>query len=317
MRKPTHEADGRLKGPPQTSPAESPEARRARTETDEDSIAWLRVTPFIILHIACLAPLWVGVSGIAVAVAVASYLIRAFAISAFYHRGFSHRAFRTSRAVQFVFAFLGAAATQRGPLWWAAQHRLHHTHTDNEGDPHSSRRGFWWSHVLWFLSRGHFSTPRYRVRDLAQFKELVWLDRFDLVAPVTYGVAMFVLGEALQSEYPQTNGWQMLVWGYVISTVALMHATFMVNSLSHRFGKRRFDTADDSRNNAWLALLTFGEGWHNNHHRYAASARLGFYWWQIDFAWLGLKALALFGLVRDLKTPPEALLRERPESRVI
>ncbi|MCY4278260.1 MAG: fatty acid desaturase [Gammaproteobacteria bacterium] len=276
----------------------------------EDSIAWLRVTPFIALHLACLAPLWVGVSGIAVAVAIAAYALRAFAVSAFYHRCFSHRAFHVNRVVQFVFAFLGAAATQRGPLWWAAQHRLHHTHADSEDDPHSSRRGFWWSHVAWFLSRAHFHTPLERVPDLAQFKELAWLDRFDLFAPVIFAIAMFALGEALEPAFPQTNGWQMLVWGYVISTVALMHATFMVNSLAHRFGKRRFATADHSRNNAWLALITFGEGWHNNHHRYASSARLGFYWWQVDFAWLGLKVLAWFGLVQNLKTPPEAILRE-------
>jgi len=286
----------------------------AHDDLPAESIAWLRVTPFIALHLACLAPFVVGVSGIAIAVAIASYALRAFAVSAFYHRCFSHRAFHVNRVVQFVFAFLGAAATQRGPLWWAAQHRLHHTHADGEGDPHSSRRGFWWSHVAWFLSNGNFRTPLYRVRDLARFKELVWLNRFDLVAPVSFAIAMFALGEALQPAFPQTNGWQMLVSGYVISTVALMHATFMVNSLSHRFGKRPFATADHSRNNAWLALLTFGEGWHNNHHRYASSARLGFYWWQIAFAWLGLKALALFGLFRHLKTPPEAVLREGVKS---
>ncbi len=277
---------------------------------DPESIAWLRITPFIALHLACLAPIWVGASGIALAVALASYGVRIFAISAFYHRYFAHRAFRTNRVVQFVFAFLGAAATQRGPLWWAAQHRLHHAHTDSDADPHSSPRGFWWSHMFWFLCRSNFRTPLYRVRDLASFPELVWLNRFDLAAPVFYAAAMFALGEAMRPLFPDTNGWQMLVWGYVIPTVVLMHATFLVNSLAHRIGRRRFATADSSRNNTWLALLTFGEGWHNNHHRHAASARLGFYWWQLDLGWLGLKLLALFGLVRDLKTPPEAVLLE-------
>lgn len=276
----------------------------------DESIAWLRVTPFIALHLACLAPFWVGASPIALLVAAASYVLRVFAISVFYHHCFSHRAFRTHRAVQFVFAFLGAAATQRGPLWWAAQHRLHHTHTDGHADPHSSARGFWWSHMLWFLCRGNYSTPLYRVRDLARFPELVWLNRYDLAAPAIYAAGLFALGEALQPAFPQTDGWQMLVWGYVISTVVLMHATFMINSLSHRVGRRRFETADKSRNNSWLALLTVGEGWHNNHHRHAASARLGFYWWQLDLGWLGLKLLERLGLVWNLKTPPESVLKE-------
>ena len=277
---------------------------------DDEAVAWLRITPFIALHLACLAPIWVGVSGTALTVAVASYVLRGFAVSAFYHRGFSHRAFRAHRAVQFVFAFLAAAATQRGPLWWAGQHRLHHAHTDTGDDPHSSPRGFWWSHMLWFLNRTNFPTPMHRVRDLARFPELVWLDRYDVVAPVIYAAGMFALGEALAPAFPEAGGWQMLVWGYVISTVALMHVTFMVNSLAHRVGRRRFATHDGSRNSAWLALLTFGEGWHNNHHRHAASARLGFYWWQFDLAWLGLKLLDKLGLVWDLKTPPRAVLDE-------
>ena len=276
----------------------------------DESIAWLRITPFIALHLGCFAVIWVGVSAAAVWVAVGSYLLRAFAVSAFYHRGFSHRAFKTGRMTQFAFALLGAAATQRGPLWWAAQHRLHHRHADTDADPHSSPRGFLFSHLVWFLTPDRFRTPVHLVRDLARFPELRWLNRFDLVAPVGYAAAMFALGAALEPVYPGTNGWQMLVWGYVISTVALMHATFFVNSLSHRFGRRRFETAEGSRNNALLALATMGEGWHNNHHRHAASARLGFYWWQLDLGYLGLRLLETIGLVRELKTPPDAVLSE-------
>lgn len=275
-----------------------------------EAVDWLRVTPFIALHVACIAPIWIGTSAIELAVATASYAVRIFAVSVFYHRCFSHRAFRANRAVQFLFAFLGAAATQRGPLWWAAQHRLHHAHADTDADPHASRRGFWWSHMLWFLCRANYRTPLYRVRDLARFPELAWLNRFDLAAPMVFAAGMFALGEALEPRFPETSGWQMLVWGYVIPTVALMHATFMVNSLSHRMGRRRFATADGSRNNTWLALLTFGEGWHNNHHRHAASARLGFYWWQLDLGWLGLKLLEKLNLVRTLRTPPQAVLEE-------
>lgn len=275
-----------------------------------ESVAWLRVSPFIVLHLACLAPLWVGISNSAFAVAVASYAVRAFALSAFYHRCFSHRAFQTHRAVQFLFAFLGAAAAQRGPLWWAAYHRLHHADADGNADPHSSPRGFWWSHMTWFLCRKHYETPLSRVPDLARFPELVWLNRFDYAAPLIFIGGMFALGEALAPAFPNTDGWQMVVWGYVIPTVALMHVTFMVNSLSHRIGHRRFSTADGSRNNTWLALLTFGEGWHNNHHRHAPSARLGFYWWQLDLGWLGLKLLARLGLVWNLRMPPKQVLEE-------
>ena len=275
-----------------------------------ESVAWLRISPFIALHAACIAPLWVGYGHVALAVAVASYALRAFAVSAFYHRGFAHRAFRMRRTVRFAFAFLGAAATQRGPLWWAGQHRLHHAHADTVGDPHSSLRGFWWSHMLWFLCRDHYDTPLHRVRDLARFSDLAWLDRFDIVPPLVFAAAMFALGEGLGTVFPATDGWQMLVWGYVLPTVALMHATFLVNSLSHRVGRRPFATADGSRNNAWLALLTFGEGWHNNHHRHAASARLGLRWWQLDLGWLGLRLLAALGLVWDLRVPPKPGLAE-------
>lgn len=276
----------------------------------DESIAWLRVVPFIALHLGCFGVIWVGVSALAVWVALASYLVRAFAVSAFYHRAFSHRAFKAGRATQFAFAVLGAAATQRGPLWWAAQHRLHHQHSDTDADPHSSTRGFWWSHLVWFLTRAGFRTPLHRVRDLARFPELRWLNRFDLAAPVGYAVTMYALGAVLESVHPATSAWQMLVWGYVLPTVALMHATFFVNSLAHRIGRRRFETADNSRNNALLALATMGEGWHNNHHRHAASARLGFYWWQLDLGYLGLRLLEAVGLVRDLKTPPDAVMRE-------
>ncbi len=274
----------------------------------DDAVSWLRIVPFIGLHVACLAAFAVGVSPVALAVAVASYLVRAFAVSAFYHRGFSHRAFQAGRATQFVFAALAAAAAQRGPLWWAAHHRIHHAKADTDADPHSPQRGFWWSHMGWFLTRRHFRTPLLAVRDLAALAELRWLNRFDLIAPVTFAASMFALGEALGPGFG-TNGWQMLVWGYVISTVALMHATFLVNSVAHRpgAGSRRqqpFDTRDSSRNLWWLALLTMGEGWHNNHHRHAGSARLGFRWWQLDLAWLGLKLLAGLGLVTDLKPAP-------------
>ena len=281
-------------------------------ETDRsDRIDWLRAVPFIGLHLACVAVLWVGVSPIAVVVAAAMYAVRMFAITGFYHRYFSHRTFRTSRVLQFVFALIGAASVQRGPLWWAAHHRNHHRHADTAADPHSPAvHGFWWSHAGWFLTRGGFRTDWSRIPDLARYPELRWLDRYDTVVPVLLAAALYGVGALLERVAPQlgTTGGQMLVWGFFISTVVLFHATVTINSLAHRFGRRRFDTRDDSRNNLWLALLTFGEGWHNNHHFFPGSARQGFRWWEIDLTWYGLRVMAMLGLVRDLKPVPTWVL---------
>ena len=270
-------------------------------------IDWLRILPFIALHAACFGVIWVGWSPVAIAVAVILYALRLLAITGFYHRYFSHRAFRTSRAMQFVFAVLGASAAQRGPVWWAAQHRHHHAHADGPLDPHSAHRhGFLWSHLGWFLARESFRTRLERVPDLARYPELRFLDRYDVLVPVLLAVLLFFAGEWLAHTVPElgANGWQLVVWGFAISTVALYHATFTINSLAHRFGRRRYDTRDDSRNNLWLALLTFGEGWHNNHHHYPASARQGFHWWEIDIAYYFLRLLALSGLIRDLRPVP-------------
>jgi len=273
----------------------------------DDRIDWLRAAPFVAMHLACLAVFWVGVSPVAVAVAVGLYAVRMFAITGFYHRYFSHRTFRTSRVVQFVFALIGASCVQRGPLWWAAHHRNHHRHTETARDPHSPRvHGFWWSHMGWFLTREGFRTDWSRIPDLAKYPELRWLDRFDTLVPVLLAAALFGLGALLERVAPGlgTSGGQMLVWGFFISTTVLFHATVTINSLAHRFGSQRFDTGDDSRNNLWLALLTFGEGWHNNHHFFPGTARQGFRWWEIDLTWYGLKLMSWLGLVRDLKPVP-------------
>ncbi|TCT25742.1 Delta-9 acyl-phospholipid desaturase [Thermomonas haemolytica] len=277
---------------------------------DADRIDWLRVLPFVLLHLGCLGVLWVGVSPVALAVAVALYALRMFAITAFYHRYFSHRAFRTSRAMQLAFALIGASSVQRGPLWWAAHHRHHHRHSDTAQDPHSPLHGFWRSHMGWFLTRGAFATDLSRVPDLARYPELRWLDRFDVAVPLALAAGLFGLGALLQALWPElgTSGMQLLAWGFFVSTVVLFHATVTINSLAHRFGSRRFPTRDDSRNNLWLALLTFGEGWHNNHHFYSSSARQGFRWWEIDLTWYGLRLLAVLGLVRDLKPVPAWVL---------
>lgn len=274
----------------------------------EHRIDWLRAVPFIAMHFACMAVLWVGVSPVAVWVAVALYAVRMFALTGFYHRYFSHKTFRTSRVVQFLFALIGASCVQRGPLWWAAHHRNHHRNADTELDPHSpSLRGFLWSHAGWFLTPHAFRTDWSRIPDLAKYPELRVLDRYDTLVPVLLAGVLYAIGAVLEQTQPQlgTTGGQMLVWGFFVSTVVLFHATVTINSFAHRFGKRRFDTKDDSRNNVWLALITFGEGWHNNHHFFPGTVRQGFRWWEVDVTWYVLRVMAMFGLVRDLKPIPD------------
>jgi stearoyl-CoA desaturase (delta-9 desaturase) len=285
-------------------------------EGDPDRIDWLRVVPFIALHLACLAVFWVGFSWFALWVAAALYAVRMFAITGFYHRYFAHKAFKTSRPVQFAFAVLGAASVQRGPLWWAAHHRHHHRHADTEHDVHSPRHGFFRSHMGWFLTRRGFGTNFDGIKDIARFPELRLLDRFDILVPALLAVGLFALGSWLEAAHPQlgTSGPQLLVWGFFVSTIVLFHATVTINSLAHRWGTRRFATRDDSRNNAFLALITFGEGWHNNHHHFPGSARQGFAWWELDLTYLGLRAMALLGLVRDLKPVPPDMRTSRPEA---
>ncbi|OYY49765.1 MAG: acyl-CoA desaturase [Methylophilaceae bacterium 17-44-8] len=281
-------------------------------EPIEHQIDWWRVIPFVGLHLACFALFWVGWSWFAVVFAVILYAARMFAITGFYHRYFAHKSFQTSRFGQLIFAIIGATAVQRGPLWWAAHHRDHHVHSDQEEDAHSPvQHGFFWSHMGWFLSSANFATKFERVKELAKFPELRFLDRFDVLVPIVFAVAIFVLGEALAAYAPelQTNGAQLLVWGFVLSTVVLYHATFSVNSLAHVWGKRRYQTRDQSRNNFLIALVTLGEGWHNNHHHYPGAAKQGFYWWEIDLTYYGLRLLAALGLIWNLRTVP-AEIRE-------
>ncbi|MEO5701929.1 MAG: acyl-CoA desaturase [Casimicrobiaceae bacterium] len=289
-------------------------AAGALREAAPHAIDWWRVVPYVAIHLACLAVFVVGSSATAVGVAIALYVLRMFAITGFYHRGFSHRAFRTSRLTQFVFATLATTAAQRGPLWWVSHHRHHHAHADAAADAHSPRQhGFVWSHTGWFLAANNFATRTDQVRDLARFPELRFLDRFDVLPPLALAIILYGLGAWLDHIAPGfgTSGPQLFVWGFCVSTVVLWHATFCINSLAHRAGRRRYATRDDSRNNAALAVLTLGEGWHNNHHHFPGAARQGFYWWEIDCTYYALKGLAACGIVWDLKVVPEAMLAAR------
>jgi stearoyl-CoA desaturase (delta-9 desaturase) len=220
-----------------------------------------------------------------------------FFITAGYHRYFSHRSYRLPRWAQLLMAVGGASALQKGPLWWAAHHREHHRWSDTEQDIHSPTRGFWWSHVGWILCDKHSATDEGRIKDFAKFPELRWLNRNDWVPAAALAVATFAYG-----------GWAGLVIGFGLSTVLLWHGTFLVNSLAHVLGRRRFVTSDTSRNSFLIAVLTNGEGWHNNHHHYQASARQGFRWYEWDPSYYALWLLSKVGVVRDLKQPTEAIL---------
>jgi stearoyl-CoA desaturase (delta-9 desaturase) len=280
---------------------------------EPDRIDWTRCIPFIVLHLGCLGVIWTGASPFAVGSAVLLYFARMAAVTGIYHRYFSHKTYATSRPMQFVLALLGASAVQRGPLWWAYHHRHHHQHSDEETDAHSPRvHGFWWSHIGWITSRRNFPTDYSKVRDLGRFPELVFLNRFDSIVPVALAFALWGLGALLETHAPGlgTNRWQMLVWGFFISTTALFHGTSCINSMAHLMGKRRFQTQDDSRNSFLLAVITLGEGWHNNHHRYQGATRNGFFWWEIDITYYLLKALSWTGLIWGLKPVPASVLAE-------
>ena len=288
---------------------EGPEKMRA----EPDRVDWMRCIPFIILHLGCFGVIWAGFSPFAAWSAVVLYFVRMFAVTGIYHRYFSHKTYSTSRFGQFFLALWGATTVQRGALWWAYHHRHHHQHSDEEEDAHSPHvHGFWWSHIGWITSRRNFPTDYSKVKDLAKYPELIWLNRFDTVVPLLFAIAMWCFGWLLEMYAPGlgTNGWQMLVWGFFISTTALFHGTSCINSMAHLMGKRRFNTSDDSRNSFILALICLGEGWHNNHHRYQSCTRNGFYWWEIDLTYYGLKALSWTGLIWGLKPVPQSILEE-------
>jgi stearoyl-CoA desaturase (delta-9 desaturase) len=257
------------------------------------------------IHLSCLAALWTGVDATALALCAATFWIRMFAITAGYHRYFAHRAYKTSRAFQFALALLGTCAVQKGPLWWSGLHRRHHRYADEPGDTHSPREGFWYAHQGWIFDPRWTATPTNLVPEFARYPELRWLNRWHFVPVIGLAALCFAV-----------DGTTGLVWGFAISTTALWHSTYLVNSAAHLFGTRRYDTPDTSRNNWWIALLTMGEGWHNNHHYYMASARQGFRWWEIDLTYYALRGLAALGVIWDVREPPASARDGRARSAV-
>lgn len=258
---------------------------------------WAASVPFILIHLVPLAILFTGVTARSVILCVALYFIRMFFITAGFHRYFAHRSYKMGRIMQFLMAFGGTTSAQKGVLWWAAHHRHHHKHSDEKSDIHSPRHGFWWSHAGWILCDKYNETRFDLIPDLAKYPELRWINRFHLVPPTMLAIACFAI-----------DGWTGLVIGFFLSTAVLYHGTFTINSLTHLFGRRRYATADTSRNSLILALITLGEGWHNNHHYYQRATNQGFFWWEIDISFYILKLLSWVRLVHGIHTPPQRVL---------
>jgi stearoyl-CoA desaturase (Delta-9 desaturase) len=264
-----------------------------------DDVVYPATIPFVLVHLACFAVIWTGFTTTAVVMAVVLYLVRMWALTAGFHRYFSHRTYKTSRWFQFVLAFLGQTSAQRGVIWWSALHRHHHRHSDTPEDVHSPvHGGFFHSHVGWIFKPKRTEADYSTVKDLTQYPELRFLNKHPYFPAFLLAVACFLIA-----------GWPGLIIGFFWSTVALFHGVFLINSMAHGIGKQRYVTGDESRNNWLLALVTLGEGWHNNHHHYQSSTRQGFHWWEIDISYYVLKMLSGLGLVWDLREPPAAIVR--------
>jgi stearoyl-CoA desaturase (Delta-9 desaturase) len=283
--------------PGHAAPAHGHDHGHAHDEPHND-IVYPAAIPFVLVHLSLVGIFWTGFTTQAVVICVALYLVRMWAVTAGFHRYFSHRSYKTSRAFQFLLAFLGQTSAQRGVLWWAAVHRHHHRHSDTPEDVHSPvHTGFWFSHVGWIFSPQKNEADYSTIEDFARYPELRFLDRHPYMPATLLAVACYLVA-----------GWPGLFVGFFLSTVILWHGVFAINSLAHVVGSKRYLTADESRNNWWLALITLGEGWHNNHHHYQSSTRQGFFWWEIDLSYYVLKAMSWVGLVWDLREPPKHIV---------
>jgi len=276
----------------------SSKAEKSRQYGEADG--WLTRTSklsrvlFWMIHASSLLVFVVGAPTEALILCAVTYSMRVVGITGVYHRYFAHKTYKTSRIFQFILAYIGTASTQKGPLWWAATHRRHHRYSDMPGDVHSPKDGLWYSHVGWIFDGRWGGTVLDEIPDFAKYPEIRWLNQFHWIPPLSLALACYLIG-----------GFAGLVWGFSVSTTLLWHSTFSVNSLCHVWGSRRYDTTDTSRNNWFVALITFGEGWHNNHHHYMSSARQGFRWWEYDVTYYILRLFAALGLVWDLREPSE------------
>lgn len=270
------------------------------------SLSTLTVIAFWLVQVSAVTVFFVPFSWGLVALWAGAHFVRAVGLTLTFHRYFAHRAFKMGRVTQFLWAFIGTAAMQKGPLWWAGHHITHHKYADREGDPHSPYvSGFYYAHIGWFLNdvrHDKVEATNPVVRDFGKFPEIRWLDRYFVVPPVLWAAAMYAIG-----------GFPWLAWGFFLPTVTLAHATFAINTINHLYGWRRFNTADESRNNPLTAFFAVGEGWHNNHHRFQRAARNGFYWWEFDPTYYVIRIMGWFGLAWDIQPVPERIYREARE----
>ena len=253
------------------------------------------------IHVATLVGVVLtGWSWKGLALAVGIYFVRMVMVTAGYHRYFAHRSFRTSRVFQFLLAVGAQSAGEKGVLWWAGHHRWHHKYSDTEPDTHSAKlRGFAFAHVGWLFSKRWGSTDAKLVPDLYKYPELRWLDRegIQVIPFVAIGLGCLLLG-----------GIHGLIWGFGVSSVMVWHGSFAINSFAHLVGRQRYATKDNSRNSWILAIITTGEGWHNNHHHFPSAARQGFFWWEFDLTYYVLCGLEMLGLIWDLRRVPDDML---------
>jgi stearoyl-CoA desaturase (delta-9 desaturase) len=259
----------------------------------DERLNWTTTIVMILFHLGAVAALFVF-SWKAFAVAVFLYWMTVgLGISLGYHRLHTHRSYKTPKLLEYFFAVCGASTLEGGPIFWVATHRIHHQKSDHEGDPHSPRDGAWWSHVGWILlgEAKHNNTrllSKY-APDLAKDPFYVWLNNYHWVPVLVLAVILYA-----------TGGIPFVLWGICMRIVVGLHATWLVNSATHMWGSRRFDTHDDSKNNWWVALLTFGEGWHNNHHAHPTSARHGLAWYEVDISWISLKVMKFLGIAKSV-----------------
>ncbi len=259
-----------------------------------------------VLHIGAIAALFMF-SWKALIVTVALYWITiGFGISLGYHRLHTHRSFQVPLGLEYLFALFGAMTLEGGPIFWVATHRIHHQKSDQAGDPHSPRDGAWWAHIGWILfgETNHNNTKMMSkyAPDLAKHRFYIWLNNYHWVPTVVLAAVLFAIG-----------GLPLMLWAVCVRIVVGLHATWLVNSATHLWGTRRFETKDDSRNSWWVALMTFGEGWHNNHHAHPTSARHGLAWYEFDISWISLKIMKVLGIAKNIrvaKLPEREAVRE-------
>ncbi|WP_109830594.1 acyl-CoA desaturase [Reichenbachiella versicolor] len=265
---------------------------------------------FLLFHLVPLLAIYTGATAFDWALCIFLYFYRMFWITGGYHRYFAHRSYRTSRFFQFIIAFMAQTSVQKGALWWASHHRVHHRKSDTYDDPHSMKHyGFWYSHIGWIMSKEFKPTHYKLISDYSKYPELVWLNKYHLVPPIILALGVMALGGIVNGGSIDmmftSAGTSSLLIGFFLSTAILFHGTFSINSIMHKLGRQRYESGDESRNSLILALVTLGEGWHNNHHYYEVAARQGFFWWEIDITWYILKAFSFVGLIWDMQSVPK------------